>query len=229
MRKMRFTQRQIVGILRELDAGTTATELGRKQDIHANTIHSWKDRHGGLDTSDLIRLKQLEDENRREDRIIARLSLEVDAMKGLVEKTAGALAAAKNREGLEERGISIVRACQLAGYNRSNLYYRRKQHDDPALKARMHELAQERPRWAGGGYSSSCGDENGMTSGRRGFCGRIESFGYKPGPQQAQAELIAPATAAVSACDTFLAILSLIESPRGDSGLSFGYWPSVRL
>jgi putative transposase len=48
---------------------------------------------------------------------------------------------------LEERGISIVRACQLAGYNRSNLYYRRKPHDDPALKSRMHELAQERPRW----------------------------------------------------------------------------------
>jgi putative transposase len=48
---------------------------------------------------------------------------------------------------LENRGISIVRACELAGYNRSNLYYRRKQHDHPALKARMHELAQERPRW----------------------------------------------------------------------------------
>lgn len=47
---------------------------------------------------------------------------------------------------LEERGISIARACQLAGYNRSNLYYRHK-HDDLALKARMQELAQERPRW----------------------------------------------------------------------------------
>jgi putative transposase len=48
---------------------------------------------------------------------------------------------------LEDRGVSIVRACQLASYNRSNLYYRRKQSDDPALRARMHELAQERPRW----------------------------------------------------------------------------------
>jgi len=48
---------------------------------------------------------------------------------------------------LEGRGISIVRACQLAGYNRSNLYYHRKHGDDPALKARLHELAQERPRW----------------------------------------------------------------------------------
>lgn len=40
-----------------------------------------------------------------------------------------------------------MRTCQLAGYNRSNLYYRRKQDGHPALKARMHELAQERPRW----------------------------------------------------------------------------------
>jgi len=48
---------------------------------------------------------------------------------------------------LQARGISVMRACQLAGYNRSNLYYRRKQHDDPKLKARLHELAQERPRW----------------------------------------------------------------------------------
>lgn len=75
-----------MGILRELDAGGTATEPGSKHGIHANTIRLWKDRYGGLDTSDLVRLKQLEDENRRKERIIARPSLEVDAMKELIEK-----------------------------------------------------------------------------------------------------------------------------------------------
>ena len=86
MRKSRFTESQIVSILKELDAGTPASELGRKHGIHANTIRLWRDRYTGLEASDLVRLKQLEDESRRKDRIMAKLTLEVDAMKELVEK-----------------------------------------------------------------------------------------------------------------------------------------------
>jgi putative transposase len=89
MRKSRFTEAQIVGILRELDARTTAAELVRKHGVHGNTIRLWKDRYGGLDTSDLVRLKQLEDENRRKDRIIARQTLEIDAMRNLISKNGG--------------------------------------------------------------------------------------------------------------------------------------------
>lgn len=148
MRKSRFTEAQIVGILRELDAGTTATELGRKHGIHANTIRLWKDRYGGPDTSDLVRLKQLEDENKRKDRIIARLALEVDAYERAGRKKR--LGPSQRQEAvraLQQRGISIVRACQLAGYNRSNLYYRRIGKADEAIKVRLHQFAQERPRW----------------------------------------------------------------------------------
>jgi putative transposase len=86
VKKSRFTESQIVAILKELDAGSTATDLGRKHGIHANTIRLWRDRYAGLESSDLVRLKQLEDESRRKDRVIARLTLEVDAMKDLVEK-----------------------------------------------------------------------------------------------------------------------------------------------
>ena len=86
MKKSRFTEGQIVAILKELDAGTSAMELGRKHGIHANTIRLWRDRYASLESSDLVRLKQLEEESRRKDRIIARLTLEVDAMKDLVEK-----------------------------------------------------------------------------------------------------------------------------------------------
>lgn len=86
MKKSRFSEAQIVGILRELDGGTPATELARKHGIHANTIRSWRDRYGGMETSDLVRLKQLEAENSQMQRIIARQTIEIDAMKNLVSK-----------------------------------------------------------------------------------------------------------------------------------------------
>lgn len=86
MKKSRFTEAQIIAILKELDAGTPATELARRHGVHANTIRLWKDKYAGLETSDLVRLKQLEEESRRKDRIIARQALELDAMKELVEK-----------------------------------------------------------------------------------------------------------------------------------------------
>ncbi len=86
MKKGRFSEAQIVAILKELDAGTTATELGRRHGIHANTIRLWRDKYSGLETSDLARLKQLEDESRRKDRIIARLTLENDAVRELISK-----------------------------------------------------------------------------------------------------------------------------------------------
>jgi putative transposase len=88
VKKTRFTKTQIVAILKELDAGVPAAELGRKHGIHANTIRLWRDKYGGMETSDLAKLRQLQDENRRKDRIIARMALEIDAMKELVEKNA---------------------------------------------------------------------------------------------------------------------------------------------
>ena len=57
MKKTRFTEAQIVGILKELDGGTPATELARKHGIHANTIRLWRDKYAGMQTSDLVRMK----------------------------------------------------------------------------------------------------------------------------------------------------------------------------
>ena len=63
-----------------------ADRLARRHGLHANTIRLWKDKYAGLETSDLARLKELEEESRRKDRIIARQALEIDAMKELVPK-----------------------------------------------------------------------------------------------------------------------------------------------
>jgi putative transposase len=86
VKKSRFTEAQIVGILTELDGGIPATELARKHGIHANTIRGWRDRYAGLQTSDLVRLKQLEAENAQMQRIIARQTLELDAVRELISK-----------------------------------------------------------------------------------------------------------------------------------------------
>lgn len=86
MKKSRFTEAQIIAILKELDAGTPATEIARRHGLHANTIRLWRDKYGGMEASDLVRLKQLEAENAQMQRIIARQTIEIDAMRNLVSK-----------------------------------------------------------------------------------------------------------------------------------------------
>ena len=80
MRKNRFTEAHIVAIDREYDAGTSVAELSRKHGIHANTIRLWKAKYNGMEVADVVRLKELEADNVRMQRIIAKLTLNVDAM-----------------------------------------------------------------------------------------------------------------------------------------------------
>ena len=101
MKKSRCTESQIVAVLREYDADTPIADLARRHGIHANTVRLWKSKYGGLDVSDLGRLKQFEDENSRMRRVIANLTLENDAMKSWPQKTPGALAAQRSRRGTQ--------------------------------------------------------------------------------------------------------------------------------
>jgi putative transposase len=57
LKKSKFTEAQIISVLKELDAGTPATTVARRIGVHPNTIRGWRDKYGGLETSDLIRLK----------------------------------------------------------------------------------------------------------------------------------------------------------------------------
>ena len=78
--------KSLKSVLKELDAGIPVAELARQNGIHANTIRLWRDRYAGMETSDLTRLKQLEEGSAKKDRIIARLTLEVDAVRDLISK-----------------------------------------------------------------------------------------------------------------------------------------------
>jgi putative transposase len=86
MRKSRFSETQIVSILKEHDAGRSFVELGRRHGVHPNTVAAWKAKYGRMESSELARARAVEDQNTRMRRIIANLSLENDAMKQLISR-----------------------------------------------------------------------------------------------------------------------------------------------
>jgi len=86
MKKSRFTETQIVSILNEADAGIKVQDICRKHGICPATFHRWKSKYGGMDASDLKRMKELEAENAELKRMYADLSLENNSLKNLIEK-----------------------------------------------------------------------------------------------------------------------------------------------
>lgn len=86
MKKSKFTEAQILGILKERESGLSVTELCRKHGISEQTFHNWKKKYSGMTLDELKRLKELEMENARLKRMYSNLSLEYDAIKDLLSK-----------------------------------------------------------------------------------------------------------------------------------------------
>jgi len=86
MRRSRFTEEQIVGILKESRAGASTTELIRRHGISRETLYRWRRKFGDLEVSEAKRLRELEEENRRLKRLVAEQALDVQILKDLIKK-----------------------------------------------------------------------------------------------------------------------------------------------
>ena len=86
MKKKRYTEEQIYKILKESESGIPILDLCRKHGIHQNTLYRWKSKYGGMELSDIKKMKQLEHENSELKKILAEKELELRAMKMIVEK-----------------------------------------------------------------------------------------------------------------------------------------------
>jgi putative transposase len=86
MKNKRFTEDQILQVLKEYEAGMTANEVSRKHGINKNTLYNWKNKYAGMESSDIKRLKLLEEENAKLKRLYADVSLENHALKDLIAK-----------------------------------------------------------------------------------------------------------------------------------------------
>lgn len=86
MKRSRFTEDQIIGVLKQHQAGIPTAELCRKHGISDATFYNWRSRYGGMEVSDARRLKSLEDENRRLKKLLAESMLDVATLKEALGK-----------------------------------------------------------------------------------------------------------------------------------------------
>lgn len=86
MKRARFNEEQIIGVLKEAEAGAKVSELCRRHGISDATFYTWRSKYGGLEVSELRRLRQLEEENRRLKSIVADQALDLRALKDVLAK-----------------------------------------------------------------------------------------------------------------------------------------------
>ncbi|MDE2243763.1 MAG: IS3 family transposase [Bradyrhizobium sp.] len=149
MKRNRFTEEQIIGILKEHEAGVSVGDLCRKHGVSDASIYKWKAKFGGMDVSEAKRLRALEDENTKLKRLLADAMLDNAALKDPLGKEVVTPAGKRKavvhlRKAFE---MSERRACKAIGYCRMTMRYQTTRADEAGLRQRMRAIAQERRRF----------------------------------------------------------------------------------
>ncbi|MFG6284722.1 IS3 family transposase [Sphingomonas sp. S6] len=149
MKRKQFSEEQIIGILKEAEAGAVVTELCRKHGMSSATYYAWKAKFGGLEVSDAKRLRSLEEENARLKRLLADTMLDNAGLKDLLSKKLVTPAAKRQAVAHLQAtlGMSERRACAVVGADRTSMRYRSCRADDGDLRSQLCELAQQRRRF----------------------------------------------------------------------------------
>ncbi|WP_421614122.1 IS3 family transposase, partial [Agrobacterium tumefaciens] len=149
MKKQRFTEEQIIAVLKEQEAGAKVADLCRRHGISEATFYNWKAKYGGMEVSEAKRLKALEDENARLKKLLAEQMLDAAALRELLPKKM--VGPAAKREAVTHlktvMGLSERRACQIISADRKTIRYRSNRPVETELRARLRELANERRRF----------------------------------------------------------------------------------
>ena len=123
MKRIRFTEEQIIAVLREHDAGAKTADLARKHGISEATLYNWKAKYGDMEVSDAKRLRSLEDQNRKLKKLLAESMLDQAALKELLTKN--------GRARRQARGCRLSAQC-LADERAAGLHFHCcRSQDDP--------------------------------------------------------------------------------------------------
>ena len=119
MKKTRFSEEQIIAVLREQEGGMKTADVCRKHGISSASFYKWRAKYGGMDASMVSQMKALEEENRRLKRMFADLSMQADLLREALGKKV--TRPAQRRELAEKavatKGVSIALACRAFGVN----------------------------------------------------------------------------------------------------------------
>ncbi|MBO9398116.1 IS3 family transposase [Shimia sp. R9_2] len=148
-KRSRFSEEQIIGILKEHQAGLGAKELCRKHGISDATFYKWRSKYGGMEVSDARRLKTLESENAKLKKMLAEQMMDVATLKEMLGKKLLRPGSRRNAVNwaMKTKGHNQRRACALAGIDPRVYRRRSKRPADTELRTRMKELASERRRF----------------------------------------------------------------------------------